>query len=316
MTYMRNIQPSSPSRRESPREAVNTDLYPTRNGGEVRMLPRKDPVLHRIRDVGGPLDGETLSRFERDGFWVAPSLLNPSEVEALTDALEAWRKEPLGDVSDGVIRERGSQEQRSLFALHERDDVLGEVMRHPLLVGAARQILGGDVYVHQSRLNLKPAFGGAGFSWHSDFETWHAEDGMPRMRALSASVFLTENHAWNGPLMLLPGSHRHFVSSPSLTPADHYKASLVEQSIGTPGNDALRALFADAGRIELALGGPGTVVFFECNTMHASTTNLSPMPRKNLFVCYNAVDNALVEPFGAGHPRPGFLANRDFTPIR
>jgi len=302
MTQMRTMQPSD-------------DLYPTRNGGEVRMLPRREPVLHG-RDAEGPLDAETLARLERDGFWIAENLLSLAEVEALTDALEAWREEPLGDVSDGVIRERGSREQRSLFALHQRDDALGAVMRHPRLVGAARQILGGDVYVHQSRLNLKPAFGGAGFSWHSDFETWHAEDGMPRMRALSASVLLTENHAWNGPLMLIPGSHHHFVTSPAVTPPDHYQASLVEQSIGTPSNDALRALFADAGRIELALGGPGTVIFFECNTMHASTANLSPLPRKNLFVCYNAVDNALVGPFGASRPRPGFLASRDFTPIR
>jgi ectoine hydroxylase len=278
------------------------------------MLPREDPIVHGRN--AGPLDGETVERFERDGFWVAPNLLSLGEVEVLTDALEAWREEPLGDVSDGVIRERESGEQRSLFALHQRHDALGAVMRHPLLVGAARQILGGDVYVHQSRLNLKPAFGGAGFSWHSDFETWHAEDGMPRMRALSASVLLTENHAWNGPLMLLPGSHRHFVTSPSTTPPDHYRASLVEQSVGTPSNDALRALFDDAGRIDLAVGGPGTVVFFDCNTMHASTANLSPLPRRNLFVCYNAIENALVEPFGATPPRPGFLASRDFTPIR
>ncbi len=313
MTQMRTIQPSTAQREVAP--ASDADLYPTRNGGSVRMLPRRDPVLHGP-STEGPLDADALARFSRDGFFVAENLLSLREVEALTDALEAWRSESLGGADDGVIREQGSDEQRSLFALHQRKDALGEVMRHPLLVGAARQILGGDVYVHQSRLNLKPAFGGAGFSWHSDFETWHAEDGMPRMRALSASVLLTENHAWNGPLMLLPGSHRHFVTSPSTTPKDHYRASLVEQSIGTPSNDALRALFADAGRIELALGGPGTVVFFECNTMHASTANLSPLPRKNLFVCYNAVENALTAPFGASQPRPGFLASRDFTPVR
>ena len=52
----------------------------------------------------------------------------------------------------------------------------------------AEQILGSQVYIHQSRVNLKPGFKGKEFYWHSDFETWHIEDGMPRMRALSCSI--------------------------------------------------------------------------------------------------------------------------------
>ncbi len=43
-----------------------------------------------------------------------------------------------------------------------------------------------------------PGFTGSGFYWHSDFETWHAEDGMPSMRAVSCSIALTENFAYNG----------------------------------------------------------------------------------------------------------------------
>ncbi|MGP3951389.1 hypothetical protein [Streptomyces sp. 7N604] len=26
---------------------------------------------------------------------------------------------------------------------------------------------------------ITPPFGASGFYWHSDFETWHAEDGLP-----------------------------------------------------------------------------------------------------------------------------------------
>ncbi len=297
-------------------EAIE-DAYPTRRGGATRILPRRDPVLHGARGASesGPIGPEGLERYARDGFWVMPEVLSGEEIASLLAALERWKREPLGGAEDGVIHEKGSSEQRSLFALHERADAFGALVRHPTLVGAARQILGGDVYVHQSRLNLKAALGGAGFSWHSDFETWHAEDGMPRMRALSASIFLTANHAWNGPLMLIPGSHQRFISCPSTTPPDHYRASLVEQEIGTPSAEALREAFGETGRIELALGAPGCVVLFECNTLHASTANLSPVARSNVFVCYNAVDNRLVDPFGATTKRPSFLASRDFTPI-
>src|SRR5690606_18676180 len=112
----------------------------------------------------------------------------------------------------------------------------------------ARQILGGEVYLHQSRANLKPGFKGKEFYWHSDFETWHTEDGMPRMRALSVSIALTENYPFNGPLMLIPGSHKTFVACVGRTPENHYKQSLKRQELGTPDRESLKRL-ADRGGI-------------------------------------------------------------------
>ena len=170
------------------------------------------------------------------------------------------------------------------------------------------------MYVHQSRVNFKPALDGAEFFWHSDFETWHTEDGMPRMRALSASLMLTESNAFNGPLLVVPGSHRTYVTCVGPTPPDHYRQSLRRQQIGTPCRDALDHLVSDSG-IEAPVGGPGSVLFFDCNTMHGSTGNLSPWPRINLFVVYNSVQNALVAPFGGQPPRPEHIAERSIDPI-
>jgi ectoine hydroxylase len=106
--------------------------------------------------------------------------------------------------------------------------------RDPRILAKAREILGGDVYIHQSRINYKPGFRGKEFYWHSDFETWHVEDGMPRMRAVSCSIALTPNYEFNGPLMLVPGSHRYFLSCVGETPEEHYKESLKKQEIGVP----------------------------------------------------------------------------------
>ena len=69
------------------------------------------------------------------------------------------------------------------------------------------------------------------------------------------------------------------------------------------------------GRINECVGQPGTVVFFECNVMHGSNSNLTPFPRHNVFLVYNAVSNALVEPFAAPAPRPEFIASRNWTAI-
>jgi ectoine hydroxylase len=169
--------------------------------------------------------------------------------------------------------------------------------------------------VHQSRVNRKPGFVGREFSWHSDFETWHAEDGMPAARAVSVSVALTPNFTTNGSLMLIPGSHRTFVPTCGETPPDHFRSSLRRQEIGVPDEASLAELVDAAGTIATATGPAGSAVVFDCNVMHGSSNNITPYPRCNLFVVYNSVDNVLQEPYAAASRRPEFIASRDFAPI-
>ncbi|HBP75798.1 MAG TPA: ectoine hydroxylase, partial [Alcanivorax sp.] len=149
-------------------------------------------------------------------------------------------------------------------------------------------------------------------NWHSDFETWHSEDGMPRMRAISASIMLTDNNEFNGPLMLIPGSHHYFVPCQGVTPKDNWKDSLKSQRLGVPSQENLAEL-VEQGGIQAPKGPPGSLLLFECNTLHASNKNLSPWPRSNLFFVYNSVDNTLEDPYCGHQPRPDFLANRDNT---
>jgi ectoine hydroxylase len=213
------------------------------------------------------------------------------------------------------VVEARSQEVRSIFEVHKISDVFGSIVRDPRVVGRARQILGGDVYVHQSRVNFKPGFGGGDFYWHSDFETWHAEDGMPGMRAVSISISLTDNYSFNGPLMIMPGSHKTYVSCVGETPAENYKSSLVMQGVGTPDPGTLTRL-ADRHGIDVLAGKAGGAIMFDCNCMHGSSGNITPFPRSNVFIVFNSVENACVEPFAAPAPRPTFIGARDFTPVR
>ncbi len=169
--------------------------------------------------------------------------------------------------------------------------------------------------MHQSRANMKPGFKGKEFYWHSDFETWHVEDGMPRMRALSCSVLLTDNNACNGPLMLVPGSHQHFISCQGQTPDNHYKQSLKQQEYGVPDPLSLQ-LLVEQGGLQAMTASAGSVVFFDCNTMHGSNGNISPWPRANVFMVYNSVENTLAPPKYGLKPRPEHIAARSsFKPL-
>jgi len=149
---------------------------------------------------------------------------------------------------DDVITEPGGDEVRSLFRLHRTNDLFRSVCQDPRLVEVVRQLLGSDVYVQQSRINYKPGFSGKEFFWHSDFETRHMEDGLPRMRTISVSLALTENDEFNGPLMLIPGSQEYYVRCVGETPERHFKQSLKRQRIGVPSPAALPRL-ADRGGI-------------------------------------------------------------------
>ena len=136
------------------------------------------------------------------------------------------------------------------------------------------------------------------------------------MRALSMSITLTDNSAHNGPLMLIPGSHKQFVSCVGETPDQNYKSSLKIQEIGTPDQDNLSQMVDENG-IVAPVGPAGSVLIFDCNTMHGSGTNITPYPRSNLFFVYNAMSNQLVAPFGGTKPRPNFLATREnIVPVR
>lgn len=292
---------------------MKVDIYPSRQSSAA-CLPRQDPVVWDQGQHAGALTAEQLALYERQGFLVLPGLFNAGEVAELLAEVRRMAADPAIKARPEAITERGSDEIRSVFRVHALNERLAALAREPRLLDVARQILGSEVYLHQTRANLKPGFRGKEFYWHSDFETWHVEDGMPRMRALSCSVLLTDNRASNGPLMLVPGSHRSFISCVGATPDEHYLQSLKKQEYGVPDDDSLRAL-ADEGGITTAEGAAGTVVFFDCNTMHGSASNISPWERANVFMVYNSMDNQLGPPKYGLSPRPEHIATREHVQV-
>lgn len=288
------------------------DFYPTRLERPTSSFERLDPVVHSTgkQRSDGPLSETGLAQYERDGFLVFNQFLDQTIVERFRDDLRAYEQDDGILRSEGTITEPGKQEIRSIFGIHELSDRFDRLTRDPKILAMVHQLLGSDAYIHQSRINFKPGFHGKGFDWHSDFETWHAEDGMPRMRAVSFSITLTENTPFNGPLMLVPGSHKSFIPCVGRTPEDNYQSSLKKQELGVPSDTALDRMI-ERGGIKAPTGPAGSLIIFECNTLHASNANMSPWPRSNLFFVYNSVENRLAEPFCGNKPRPKFLGNRN-----
>ena len=286
-----------------------SDRYPTRlTEGEPVVMPRLDPVVWGSNP--GPVAAADVETFDRDGFLAIDQLVPAVEAAELLEEAHRLAGDERRRDDERWVREPASDEVRSVFEVHRLSDRFASLLADDRLAGIARQLLGSEVFIHQSRINLIPGFGGKEFDWHSDFETWHAEDGLEAMRTVSISLALTPNLESNGPLMIIPGSHRTFVPCMGETPDVHYRSSLRRQEVGVPDHGVIAALAEQSG-IRVFTGPAGSATVFDCNCLHGSNSNISPYPRSIVFVVYYSVENPLAPPFAASEPRPTFIADRN-----
>ena len=291
------------------------DPYRSRTGDVHSVLPRQVPVVYPGKDGQlweGPLTLDQLQFFEENGYLVLPQYFDENDLNRM------WREkdrliEELDESDPRWICEPESNALRSIYGLQQVSDVYASLSRARKLAGAAQQILGSAVYIHQSRLNLKHGFEGREFFWHSDFETFHMEDGMPEMRALSCCIALTENFEHNAPLMVIPGSHRVYIRCPEAKKSAAGNP-LRRQEEGIPPNHLIQDL-ANSSGIKSLTGKPGTTVFFDANLLHGSGLNMTPYPRHNLFFVYNSVHNPLNAPYSGRPPRPLAITHRVPEPL-
>ena len=157
--------------------------------------------------------------------------------------------------------------------------------------------------MHQYKINAKASFTGDVWQWHQDYGTWARDDGMPEPRAMNIAVFLDEVMPINGPLMLVPRSHNGACCRADTTTARPPIRSGRWTRQPSRGWSKRRGIVAPTGK-------PGGVLLFHGNLVHGSAGNITPYPRKIVYLTLNAVSNYIRKP-----TRPEWIAHRDFTPI-
>jgi ectoine hydroxylase len=172
------------------------------------------------------------------------------------------------------------------------------------------------VYVHQFKINAKAACGGEVWAWHQDYVFWLKEDGMPAPRVTNVMVFLDEVNEFNGPLLLIPGSHREGVVDDEGRPAAASGEPAWMANVGAELKYSLKrervAALARRSGIVAPKGKAGSVLFFDANVFHGSAPNMSPFGRAIVISTYNSVEN---RPMPRAEPRPEFLAGRDYAAL-
>jgi L-proline 4-hydroxylase len=245
------------------------------------------------------LTPQQIESFRTEGWLFLPELFSPQEVALLRREAEAIYSEQRPE----VWREK-SGAPRTAFAAHLYNEAFRLLGAHPRMIDPVEQIFGEKVYMHQYKINAKSAFTGDVWQWHQDYGTWKRDDGMPLPKAMNIAVFLDEVMPINGPLMLVPKSQTagDLVASHDTSTTSYPLWTLDEATV---------TRLVEAGGIVAPTGKAGGMLMFHGNLVHGSAGNITPYPRKIVYLTLNAVSNFIRTP-----TRPEFIAHRDFTPIR
>ena len=245
------------------------------------------------------LTDEQLRQFEDEGYLFIPNVFDRAETDLLLhEAHEIFacdRKE--------VVREQDGRTARTAFAAQHYNEAYRRLARHPRLVRPVRQILGGEVYMHQFKINAKAAFDGDVWQWHQDYGVWSRDDQMPECRAMNIALFLEDVTEFNGALMFIPRSHKSGVLE-----AGH-DVETTSYPLWTIDNATIARLVAEGGLVS-PKGAAGSLVLFNGNLVHGSPSNMSPFDRTIVYLSLCRVENHIRR-----FKRPEWVAHRDFTPI-
>jgi len=156
---------------------------------------------------------------------------------------------------------------------HRQIPFFAEIARLPKLVATIAQLVGPSVRIFSSKINIKEPFIGSPIEWHQDWAFYpHTNEDL-----VAVGVMLEDCNDENGPMLVIPGSHRGPVY-------DHHADGVFGGAIDPT---QMNGLYNRA----VALTGPaGSVSFHHVRTVHGSAQNSSPFPRPLLLFAYAAAD--------------------------
>ncbi|MEL6521472.1 MAG: phytanoyl-CoA dioxygenase family protein, partial [Pseudomonadota bacterium] len=87
---------------------------------------------------------------------------------------------------------------------HLISNVMRDLMYSDHILAPARDLIGPNLRLHTTKLNMKSAGYGAAVEWHQDYAFYpHTNDDI-----LAIGVVIDDMESENGPLMVFPGSHK------------------------------------------------------------------------------------------------------------
>ena len=221
-----------------------------------------------------------IARYHETGYLVVPDVIAPDLLARLRDALGALVADAacVSEHTDVYDLEPGHTPQnpkvRRIKLPHSHTPVFWELAQYPRMVGILEKLLGpSGVRLQSSKINLKSPHYGSPVEWHQDWAFYpHTNDDM-----LAVGVMLDDAFMENGPLMVVPGSHKG--------PAwDHHSDGYFCGAMDPTRKDV------DFESAVPLIGKAGSMSFHHVRLVHGSAQNVSDKPRRLLLYEFSAGD--------------------------
>ena len=149
---------------------------------------------------------------------------------------------------------------------HTQSDVVKNLLYSDQILGPIRDLIGPDLRLHTTKLNMKSAEYGAPIEWHQDFAFYpHTNDDV-----LAVGIIIDDMESKNGPLMVYPGSHKGPIY-------DHHR-----DGVFAGGMSLSAAGLRPEDAVELT-GPAGSISIHHGRIVHGSARNTSDRSRRLMF---------------------------------
>ena len=218
------------------------------------------------------LSADDLTFYRENGYLMIENAVSDEHLEALRrvtyDFIEQSRQ--VTDSNDIFDLDEGhgpaTPRLTRIKLPHKQHPIYDTVLRSARMQGYFQALLGPNVTLQTSKLNTKAPGGGAAVEWHQDWAFYpHTNDDM-----LAFGLMLEDVDEANGPLMVIPGSHK----GPLLS---HHNNGVFAGAVDPADPD-----FHFDQAVTLT-GKAGSMTVHHARTLHGSAPNRSDRARLILF---------------------------------
>jgi ectoine hydroxylase-related dioxygenase (phytanoyl-CoA dioxygenase family) len=223
---------------------------------------------------------EIIAHYDQDGYAMARNILSSDEIEMLrtvTDRISETAFGATGETSVFDFEDGHTPQDPHIQRIkkpHRVDPFYMTLARHPGILSVVSRIIGDDIRLNHSKINMKAARLGSPLEWHQDW----AFAPHTNMATCVVSVMIDDADIENGAMQALPGSHK----GPLL---DHHDED--GYFVGAIPPDSPDMKLSTAAPLT---GKAGDMSFHHPLTIHGSGANRSGRPRRILFLEYAASD--------------------------
>ena len=238
------------------------------------------------------LSQDQIDQFWRDGFLTLPDAVTPEQLSALRGTFADWVQESrkhaddYGETLDGRARfdlEPGhssdSPALRRVQSPEEVSDNYAGVMRTARTVDYVVDLIGPAIKFHHGKVNSKLPGAATKVKFHQDFPF----QPMTNDDVITALLFVDDVTLENGPLEVVPGSHKGPLYS--LWHDGKFTGAVADDIVDQHKDQIVKCT-----------GTAGSVCLMHSSLLHGSAPNLSDKPRTLYITTYYAEDAIELSP--------------------